>query len=819
MTRLIVSLFAVLTSAMTWAQDLTSLQKEGDIYLIQSLTDWNTLADYVATVAADNNCSGLTFKMTADIGTSANPVTKPLGRQVGDDQANDRKRFKGTFDGDGHTLTIALNTDDEWFKYNKKNYTGYCAPFVYTQDATIKNLHVAGTVKTTGQWASGLVGSTGNDKEGTVTIDNCQVSVAITAKYISNAGNNKYGNHGGFVGIAEDKATITNSWFDGKFLGKDYMYSAGFIGLNKGKETTLSNCLFNPSEINIDGNKVEGSCEFVHDMNGGTHTFGEKIYWAKHFGDPENAQGQKVVASLDEAFDGLTEQQYAHSVSKVTAADGETYYIVKHHPTWESVQVDLSTGTSTVFNFSQTLTAGTEDVALVVPEGKNVTFKFDSNGALDRGLMDAEKAVANGYVIKVEQGATLTINGGTITGGRNTSNGGGIYNAGTLNINGTTITSNITEGKGGGIYNEGTLNINGTTITGNVRKSQGSKGVGVYVASGTLNVQGKVQITDNLAKYNQPYVQVPHNVYLESPAVINIVGTLNSGSSIGVEGPTLETAFTSGLSNADISMFFSDNVAYTVKKDNAGEAYLYGAMILANDANNSELITKAHNTTLNVQLEGRTLYKDGAWNTLCLPFQVDISNGTLSGDGVKAMTLESATFAGGTLTLNFVDATTISAGTPFIIKWNGNGTNNIQNPKFNDVKIDKTARNKKCTFSGGYITFTGTYTPVIIGSKGDKTKLYLGGDNTLYCPNGAMTIGCQRAYFQLSGIEAGTPVTDIKAFALNFSDETGIQEIVNGKSSNGKSDEWFDLSGRKLEGKPAQKGIYISNGRKVLIQR
>jgi hypothetical protein len=29
---------------------------------------------------------------------------------------------------------------------------------------------------------------------------------------------------------------------------------------------------------------------------------------------------------------------------------------------------------------------------------------------------------------------------------------------------------------------------------------------------------------------------------------------------------------------------------------------------------------------------------------------------------------------------------------------------------------------------------------------------------------------------------------------------------------------WYDLSGRKLEGKPTQQGIYICNGKKVVIK-
>jgi hypothetical protein len=29
---------------------------------------------------------------------------------------------------------------------------------------------------------------------------------------------------------------------------------------------------------------------------------------------------------------------------------------------------------------------------------------------------------------------------------------------------------------------------------------------------------------------------------------------------------------------------------------------------------------------------------------------------------------------------------------------------------------------------------------------------------------------------------------------------------------------WYDLNGRKLDGKPTQKGIYINNGRKITIK-
>ena len=84
-----------------------------------------------------------------------------------------------------------------------------------------------------------------------------------------------------------------------------------------------------------------------------------------------------------------------------------------------------------------------------------------------------------------------------------------------------------------------------------------------------------------------------------------------------------------------------------------------------------------------------------------------------------------------------------------------------------------------------------------------------------------MTIGSCRAYFQLAeGITAGEPNTTegIKQFVLNFGDEE-TTSIVNCQLSTVNSDDaWYDMSGRKLSGKPSVKGIYINNGHKIVIK-
>ena len=45
-----------------------------------------------------------------------------------------------------------------------------------------------------------------------------------------------------------------------------------------------------------------------------------------------------------------------------------------------------------------------------------------------------------------------------------------------------------------------------------------------------------------------------------------------------------------------------------------------------------------------------------------------------------------------------------------------------------------------------------------------------------------------------------------------------IMELKGERVEEPKSEGWYDLSGRKLSEKPTVKGMYINNGKKVLIR-
>ena len=165
---------------------------------------------------------------------------------------------------------------------------------------------------------------------------------------------------------------------------------------------------------------------------------------------------------------------------------------------------------------------------------------------------------------------------------------------------------------------------------------------------------------------------------------------------------------------------------------------------LANAEDNSTTISNANGYVANVTLAARTLYKDGKWNTLCLPFDVTIAGSPLA--GATARPLNSASISGSTLTLTFGDAvTTLKAGTPYIIKWASG--DNIVSPVFSGVTIDKTDRSYDNGISGdNRVRFLGTYKSTTFDAE-DKSILLMGGANTLYYPQSGAGIGAQRAYF------------------------------------------------------------------------
>lgn len=279
---------------------------------------------------------------------------------------------------------------------------------------------------------------------------------------------------------------------------------------------------------------------------------------------------------------------------------------------------------------------------------------------------------------------------------------------------------------------------------------------------------------------------------------------------------------------------------------------------LDNNDDNNSVINYYNGKTATVTLTGRTLFKDGKWNTICLPFNVtdgdaNESNEVTGGTDGKTFTgtpLEDADIRElsttivndgkttgfntetNSLILNFTAqeaVTKIEAGKPYIVKWTG-GTD-ITDPSFSGVTINNKAP-EGVTSKDGSITFIGTYGWQKFTDE-NKRILLIGKNtskSTLFYPESGASLGAFRAYFQLAdGYTAGEPDTpepgtsEIRNFVLNFGDDdsaTGIIAIGDSQLStlNAQRSEWFTLDGRRLAAKPTAKGIYLHEGRKVVIK-
>jgi hypothetical protein len=328
------------------------------------------------------------------------------------------------------------------------------------------------------------------------------------------------------------------------------------------------------------------------------------------------------------------------------------------------------------------------------------------------------------------------------------------------------------------------------------------------------------------------HLVVPNSQFRLPMATLDVPGY----TFIGWEATTTPTedTYTSSY-NATTEGLYNVGAQYTVTRNICFIArYRESDINLYDNKSNGETLNEYHGKKVSkVTLSGRTLVKNGQWNTLCLPFDATLT-GDLAGatlmeldvDGwyngstrytEKAEGRRQTGFDDGTLYLYFKSATSIEAGKPYIIKWDGDGTSKNENPTFSNVTISNTRTEVES--ADGTLVFAGAFSPLFIGLE-NKNLLYLGPGNTLYYPDQAMTIGSCRAHFRLKGIEA-TPNSSqggenaVRSFVLNFGDtENGIT-TTNFMNS---SDAWFTLDGRKLSGKPSRAGVYINNGKKVVIK-
>ena len=172
---LLVVLFTCLMPQEAWAEDKLETQVVGDkqYYVLRSADDWEKFRQLVIDAAGKKDVNAI----------MDNNISAPKNSCVG----MDAYPYNGTFNGNGHTLTVDVNWGDDAF----------AAPFPSVGNATFKNLTIKGKV-IGGEHPGGLVGHAFGTTQ-SITLENFISKVSVSG-----------GIHtGGIVGHAQEaKLTV-----------------------------------------------------------------------------------------------------------------------------------------------------------------------------------------------------------------------------------------------------------------------------------------------------------------------------------------------------------------------------------------------------------------------------------------------------------------------------------------------------------------------------------------------------------------------------------------------------------------------------------
>ncbi|MBE6383879.1 MAG: LamG domain-containing protein [Lentisphaerae bacterium] len=396
-------------------------QDEDGYYLLDSSWAWDDFAELVTT---DPTVNG---RMTADI-------------NLGDDQTHIGSiyesgivYFKGIFDGQGHTLTV--------------NYVGsdgqMVAPFDKIENATIKNLHVAGTIQSKFAYL-GVVGWAG----GASVVSNVWMSAEIANSF------GGWGHTGSIVGgiSGNQSLTIVDCLFTGS-LTCGTSYTGCFLGNGYNGNAEVNNCL-SVGTVNIGGNSTHAgthnNCYFKHCL--------VPIAYATQVSEEQLADGS--IATALQA--GREEEVWVQSAelghpalktlgSKETITwlndDGSQIDTTEVINSYVPVHAEPLKSAATPYRW--VFTGWTPELEAAV---SNTTYTATFKKIADLSLVESDWTAADGdeivgeatHEVTIPGGAHVTINGVAVAG----AGGGAAVDAPEFADDGESVTTKFEKGEG-----------------------------------------------------------------------------------------------------------------------------------------------------------------------------------------------------------------------------------------------------------------------------------------------------------------------------------------------------------------------------------
>ena len=732
---------------------------EADPFIVKSTADWN---DFAGVVNSGITLGGQFVKLTNNIS---------IDQMVG---TGDADSFQGTFDGEGHTLTFNVNTTE--------NNT---APFRHVKNAVIKNLSVAGTITTSAKFAGGLV----SESHGSLRLTNCLSSVNINS---SKGGD---GTHGGLVGElsgANNEIIIEGCVFDGSFATTNSTGNCGgFIGWPVYNKPTIRYSLMAP--VSVDRGMLNNTFARWHTTF--EPTIDKCFFVATENLPADQGFSAQVLTSAPDQLGGVVKDYgLVKAYAQAVQYNGKYYWANRLLP-GSGTEADPYTISSTDDwdLFAELTRSG------CLYTGKYVKLTSDISvttmGGSFEGIFDGDgHTITVNYINRKNAALFQLVKNVTIknlrTAGRIESNQFETMAGVAIEAEGTTFFENCissvyihADGFIGGfvsLYNDNTdITFSGCAFTGNIAFRGGN--ISLFNAAGGLGGLAASTVSAHFIDClfaPSPEMKISRNIFggniifgpfvAVSPigkySIQNSYYTESFGNDQGAKAVVFETA------PANLGELVKDYGMLQVYQNGLscdGKYYVGALLDLDDKTDNGQSISDLNGTTVNVTLTGCTLYKDGSWNTICLPFNLTLAGSPL--EGAVARPLSNAAVSGSTLNLTFGDAVTeLKAGTPYFIKWASG--ENIVNPEFRGVTIDATDRSYDNGAKGdARVRFIGVYKSIAFDTE-DKSVLLLGGSNALYSPIAGAGVGALHAYFKI-GDSATKATVMVNESVLTFKGE------------------------------------------------